>query len=178
VLTQARTVVRRSQRSAAVAAIKRRATGRSERAILTTRVFDAAPEQVFKAWTDAKLLAVWWGPKGYTTPVCELNARPGGALRLRMRTPDGATLAMRGIFHEIVEPERLVLTTSAFGDERGRPRLKTKITVALVPQDGKTQLRLKAIVVRSKPEVAAAGIGTEEGWQQSLERLAGALATL
>src|ERR1700722_3962453 len=73
----------------------------AERELKITRVFDAPREVVFKAWTDPKLLAQWWGPKGFTNPVCELDARPGGAIRVHMRGPDGTVYPMGGMFHEI-----------------------------------------------------------------------------
>src|ERR1700740_1278719 len=82
----------------------------AEREIVITRVFDAPREAVFKAWTDAKELAQWWGPKGFTNPVCEIDARVGGAIRIHMRSPDGTVYPMKGEFREIVPPERLGLT--------------------------------------------------------------------
>jgi uncharacterized protein YndB with AHSA1/START domain len=53
------------------------------------RVFDAPPALVWKAWTDPKMMAEWFGPRGFTNPVCELDVRVGGSLRIVMRGPDG-----------------------------------------------------------------------------------------
>src|ERR1700730_7092158 len=83
----------------------------AERELKITRVFDAPREMVFKAWTDPKLLAQWWGPKGFTNPVCELDVRPGGAIRVHMRGPDGTVYPMTGVYQEVVEPERIVFTS-------------------------------------------------------------------
>src|SRR6266576_3421118 len=69
--------------------------------LVLTRVFDAPRELVFKAWTDTKHMAQWWGPNGFTNPVCELDARAGGAIRIDMRAPDGAVYPMKGVFEEI-----------------------------------------------------------------------------
>src|ERR1700728_3834836 len=55
-----------------------------------TREFDAPRELVFKAWTDPKYLAQWWGPRGFTNPVCEWDARPGREIYVVMRAPNGA----------------------------------------------------------------------------------------
>ena len=55
-------------------------------------------------------MAQWWGPKGFTNPFCELDARPGGAIRIHMRAPDGVVFPMTGRFREVAEPERLVFT--------------------------------------------------------------------
>lgn len=60
----------------------------TEREVTITRVFDAPRATVFRAWTDADRLAQWWGPKGFTNPVCEIDARVGGAIRIHMRSPD------------------------------------------------------------------------------------------
>jgi uncharacterized protein YndB with AHSA1/START domain len=61
----------------------------AERELTITRVFDAPRTLVFKACTDPKHVAEWWGPKGFTNPVCEFDARVGGKLRIHMRAPDG-----------------------------------------------------------------------------------------
>ena len=50
-----------------------------------TREFDAPREVVFRAWTDPVRLAQWWGPHGFSNPVCELDPRPGGADGLRVQ---------------------------------------------------------------------------------------------
>lgn len=64
--------------------------------LVLTRTFDAPRELVFKAWTDAKQLAEWWGPKGFTNPVCDIDVRPGGAIRIDMTGPDGTVYPMGG----------------------------------------------------------------------------------
>jgi uncharacterized protein YndB with AHSA1/START domain len=156
------------------AAARPRVSGRAVRVLLLTRVFEAPRELVFRSWTEAKLMARWWGPEGFTSPVCEVDARPGGAVRIHMRGPDGAVYPMKGIFHEIVAPEHLVLTVSAFEKSKGHPRLKMQCAVTLAVRDGRTALTLRIVVVRSRPEVAAALAGAE-GWRQSLECLASAL---
>ena len=152
------------------------ATEPAERELVITRIFDAPRELVWKAWTDPKRLARWWGPNGFTNPVCELDVRPGGAIRIDMTGPDGVLYPIRGVFHEIVEPERLVFTTSAFEDGEGNPQLEVLNTVIFAELGGKTKLALKAVVVKSAPEVAGALAGMEEGWSQSLGRLAEELA--
>ena len=53
-----------------------------------TRVLKAPREKVWAAWTDPARMAAWWGPKGFTNPVCELDVRPGGRIWIVMRAPD------------------------------------------------------------------------------------------
>src|SRR5579872_6853405 len=79
------------------------------RELTITRVFDAPRALVFKAWTDPKHLAQWWGPHTFTNPVCELDVRTGGAFRIVMRGPDGAEHPARGVYGEVKPPERLVM---------------------------------------------------------------------
>jgi uncharacterized protein YndB with AHSA1/START domain len=148
----------------------------AERELVIERIFDAPRELVWKAWTDPKHVAQWWGPRGFTNPVCEMDVRPGGAILIHMRGPDGVVYPAKGVFREIVEPERLVFTDSAFEDEDGNPQLEVLTTVTFAEQGGKTKLTLHAIVIKSTPAVAEALAGMEEGWSQSLDKLAEYLA--
>ena len=87
------------------------------REFVITREFDAARELVFQAWTDPKHLAQWWGPKGFTNPVCEWDVRPGGKIYDVMRAPNGDRHPMGGVFREIVAPERLVFSCGALDED-------------------------------------------------------------
>ena len=80
-----------------------------------------------------KLLAQWWGPKGFTNPVCEIDARVGGALRIHMRAPDGSIYPMKGEIREIVPPERLVFTNIAL-DEAGNAIIEGFTTVTFAEE--------------------------------------------
>ena len=82
----------------------------AERKLALTRILNAPRNLVFKAWTDPKQLAQWWGPTGFTNPLCELDLRVHGEIRIDMRAPDGTVYPMSGAYVEIVEPERLVVS--------------------------------------------------------------------
>ncbi len=144
--------------------------------LVLTRVFDAPRELVFKAWTDPKRVAQWWGPQGFTNPVCELDARPGGAIRIHMRGPDGTVYPMTGVYREVIEPERLVFTSAAL-DEKGNPMFEVLTTVTFAEQGGKTKQILRARVIKSTAQAAPYLAGMEAGWTQSLERLSAFVAT-
>jgi uncharacterized protein YndB with AHSA1/START domain len=141
------------------------------REVTLIRLIDAPPERVFKAWTDAKQMAQWWGPRHFTNPVCEVDARPGGAIRIDMQGPDGTVHPMDGVFHEVVAPERLVFTSRAFDAKSNKTLIKALNTITFTDEGGKTKLTVAARVVELAPEFAAAAAGMEEGWSQSLERL-------
>lgn len=76
--------------------------------IIGIREFDAPRDLVFSAWTDAKHLAQWWGPNGFTTTTHSFDFRPGGIWRFVMHGPDGRDFQNRITFDEIVRPERIV----------------------------------------------------------------------
>lgn len=143
--------------------------------LVITRVFDAPRELVFKAWTDPKHVAQWWGPHGFTNPVCELDVRPGGAIRIHMRGPDGTIYPMTGVYQEIVEPERLVFTSAAL-DEKGNSLFEVLNTMSFAERGGKTTLTLHARVVKTTAKAAPYLEGMSEGWKQSIERLEAHLA--
>jgi hypothetical protein len=83
-----------------------------------TRIFVAPRELVFKMFTDPKHLARFWGPTGYTSTVLEMDPRPGGTFRLEMRGPDGGIYLCKGIYREVVEPERIVYLGEPDGSQR------------------------------------------------------------
>jgi len=144
--------------------------------LVLTSVFDAPRELVFKAWTDPKRVAQWWGPHRFTNPVCELDPRPGGAIRIHMRGPDGTVYPMTGVYQEVVEPERIVFTSAAL-DAAGKPMFELLTTVTFGEQGGKTKQILRARVIKSTAQAAPYLAGMEAGWTQSLERLTAYLAT-
>jgi uncharacterized protein YndB with AHSA1/START domain len=147
-----------------------------EQELVLTRVIDAPRELVFNAWTDPKQVAQWWGPRGFSNPVCELDLRPGGAIRIHMRGPDGTVYPMTGVYQEIVEPERLVFTSAAL-DEKGHPMFEVLTTVTFAEQGGKTKQTMRARVIKITPQAAPYIAGMEQGWTQSLERLTAYVVT-
>ncbi|MHB8845861.1 MAG: SRPBCC family protein [Nitrospirota bacterium] len=157
---------------AATAARKDSVAKPQERDHTFTRFIDAPRERVFKAWIDPHDLALWWGPRGFTNPVCELDTRPGGLIRIDMQGPNGVLEPMKGIYHELSEPARIVFTSTAFEDEEEEPQLQVLTTVLFIGHMGRTRVSVTATVVKASPAVTDAIAGMEEGWTQSLDRLA------
>ena len=145
--------------------------GDTERELTLTRTYDAPRALVYKAWTDPKLVAQWWGPKMFTNPVCEVDARPGGKLRIVMRGPDGNDYPMRGVFQEVVAPEKLSFTNFAV-DAEDKPVIEGFTTVLFTEEGKKTKL---TVITRGKavqPIAVQYLQGMEQGWSMSLEKLA------
>ncbi len=154
------------------------ATITQEEDIVITRIIDAPRDLVFRAWTDPEYLVHWWGPKGFTTPSCKVDLRPGGIFHFCMRSPDGRDFWGRGIYHEITEPEKIVYTDS-FSDEEGNlvePERygmsrdfpsETLVTVTFGKLKGKTELTMHHAVMESVPERDE----MKQGWTEMFDRL-------
>jgi len=83
-----------------------------------SRVFDVPRELLWKCFTEPERMKAWWGPKGVTITVSNMDLRPGGTYHYCMRTPDGQDMWARMVYREITPPERIVFINS-FSDENG-----------------------------------------------------------
>src|SRR5258706_12338315 len=72
--------------------------------IAMTRVFDAPRELVFKAYTDPKLFAEWWGPRGYKNRIDKFEARRGGEWRVVPNQLPGNEHAFRAVHNPVGAP--------------------------------------------------------------------------
>lgn len=152
----------------AVASNANQATAQHE--LVITRTFDAPRNLVFKAWTAPEHMVRWLGPHNFTAPSCKMDFRPGGAYRACICAPDGKEYWMRGIYREIVEPERLVFTFSWEEDgERGR---ETMITITFGEQGDKTRMTFRQAFF----ETVENRDSHHGGWTECFERLAQFLA--
>jgi len=146
----------------------------SEREIVMTRAFNAPRRLVFEAWTKPEHLPHWMlGPRGSTMPACEIDLRPGGAWRFVLRMPDGTDLVYKGVYREVVPPERLVSTESWGGDWP-----ETLNTLILTEKDGKTTITLTVLYPSKEARDAALQTGMQEGVSESFDRLAEHLRTM
>jgi len=143
--------------------------------LVIMRTFDAPQEVVFRAWTDPKVMAQWWGPKGFTTPLCELDVRQNGAIHIHMKGPDGTIYPMMGAYKEIIRPELLVFSGIPL-DDKESPLFETLNRVMFIKQRNETRLTLRVRVVMKTPEAAPYIEGMLQGWAESLDRLASHLA--
>jgi uncharacterized protein YndB with AHSA1/START domain len=103
--------------------------------IVLTRTFAAPRRLVFAAITKPAFLAQWFAPPGWTLVACEVDLRVGGGWHMMLRSPAGVATGMRGVYHEIVSPARIV-DTECFD---GFPAHALRTTV-LVEDCGKTTL--------------------------------------
>jgi uncharacterized protein YndB with AHSA1/START domain len=139
----------------------------ADRELTITRIFDAPRALVFKAWSMPEHMAHWWGPSGYTLPVCDMNFRSGGTYRLCMRSPEGKEFRVRGVYREVAEPERIVMS-GGWEDEHGKVGHETITTITFEDVVGKTRLTLH----NEGFESMASRDSHRGGWNASIERLA------
>ena len=142
------------------------------RELVLTRVIDAPREKVFKAWTDPELLKQWFAPFPWTTPRAELDVRPGGANLIVMRDPDGNEFPNRGVYLEVVENERLVVTDAY--TKAWEPSEKPFMTAVLTFENegGKTRYTARVRHWTVADREAHENLGFHEGWGQCADQLA------
>jgi uncharacterized protein YndB with AHSA1/START domain len=149
-----------------------------------SRVFDAPRELVYEAWVNPKHLAAWWGPKMFTNPICEIDAKVGGGFRLVMRGPKGDEYPMSGVFHELTPPGRIVATfdTSQHGEAWHRlvqPDAKvldphasdSLVTMTFANEAGKTRMTVNMKFKTPAIRDAMTRVGMGEGWTSSFEKM-------
>jgi uncharacterized protein YndB with AHSA1/START domain len=140
--------------------------------ITITRVFDAPRELVFRAWTDPARFAQWFGLHDSTVPLSSvaMDLRPGGAWRATMVVgPDRTEIPWRGVYREVVPPERLVFTLS---DQPGDDHEVVTVDLADLG-DGRTEMRFRQDGGHLSAEQYAQA---RRGWLAFFERLAAQLA--
>ena len=148
----------------------------SEREIAMTRVFDAPARLIFDAWTKPELLRRWLGVRaGWSMAVCEVDLRVGGTYRYVWRGPEGAEMGMRGVYREVVRPERLVSTESFDDPWYEGEALDTMI---LVEQGGRTTVTTTVRYASREVRDAVLKSGMDRGVAEGYDKLAELLASL
>jgi uncharacterized protein YndB with AHSA1/START domain len=148
--------------------------------MVVTRVFDAPRELVWKAWTDPKYIMQWWGPKGFTAPVCKMDFRVGGKLLCCMKAPDGQEGWNVVEYHEIVPYEKIV-SSMYFSDSKGNKIDLAELGIEHEAIDGAYDVTLfedlgngqtKLTFIGNEPMESAKNSGQMEGWNQILDKIA------
>lgn len=138
-----------------------------DREVVMTRVFDAPRQLVFDAFSKPELLKRWFGPRGWSLVVCEVDFRVGGGFRFVLRGPDGREMGMRGVYRELVPPERSVHMES-FDDYPG----ESEVTGVFAEQGGKTTLTVTVAYASREVRDIVLKSGMEHGAAESYDRLA------
>ena len=145
--------------------------------IIITRDFDAPRELVWKAITDPKQVAVWYGGPGFTNPVCEMDLRPGGAWHHVMQAPNGMRYTIDSVFEEIVAPERLTWRTIK-DPNRNPPPPTSHNAVTLEARGQQTRWKLVTLFDSIADRDLAAKMGFGQMIGMGTDRMAAHLETL
>lgn len=135
----------------------------ADREITSVRVFDASTGQVFQAWTDPAILALWWGPKDFKNTFEVFEPRPGGDWKFVMHGPDGTDYKNESVFREIERPSRIVL------DHISSPRFQ--IVATFVAEADKTKLSFRMIFETAEMRDRVKGVVVNAN-EQNFDRLA------
>jgi len=116
-----------------------------------SREFNATPELVFKAWTEAERMGQWWGPKGFPLQVKKLDAQPQGVFHYAIELPGGQKMWGKFVYQEVTAPERLVFINSFSDEAEGQTRhpfnpawpMEIWNEVSFKAQNGKTLLTIQ-----------------------------------
>jgi len=129
------------------------------------RVLPAPPPVVFAAFTDADELARWWGPRGFTVPSLEFEARVGESYRIQMQPPEGDPFHLTGEFREVDPPARLAYT---FAWEPADPDdVETLVTLTFRDLRESTEVAFTQGTFKTEERLAL----HRDGWTDSFDKL-------
>jgi uncharacterized protein YndB with AHSA1/START domain len=147
--------------------------GLSEAGITITRVFAAPRELVWKEWTEPERFADWFGGPESEVPLStvSMDVRPGGTWRATMFAGPGGgrEIHWKGVYRDVVEPERLVFTVS---DQPGDQAYELVTVVLTELGDGRTEMLFKQHGRMTPEQYEHAG----RGWSAFFDRIAEHLA--
>jgi uncharacterized protein YndB with AHSA1/START domain len=152
-----------------------------EPVINISRMFDAPRELVFKLMTDPYHLVHFWGPKGSSLPICEMNLTVGGLWRTVMQFPSGQQYRMNYAFVDIAPPEKLVFrdapndATEPLGE---LPPVRILTTIRFEDIGGKTRMTVQAQVNSIEDRDKHVQMGFADTISSSNDRFAAYLKTL
>jgi uncharacterized protein YndB with AHSA1/START domain len=134
--------------------------------IRMSRVLRASPATVFAALIRPELMQRWMCPLGFSVAEIETDPRPGGRLRIVMRTPDGVLLPASGTYTEVNAPTALAFTWTW---EAGHPMagIATRIRIELSAQGDHTFLLMTHFGLPTEDHRT----GHQRGWTGALTNL-------
>lgn len=145
-----------------------------DRTIVMRRAFDAPRELVFEAWTKPVHLARWYGMRGSSLSVCEVDLRPGGMWRMVIRESDGQDYGFGGRYIEVKRPE-FIKHTYVFDPY---PDDEAMVTVEFTIVEGGTLLTETTVHATPEGRDGHIASGFEVGAGESMERLEELLGSL
>lgn len=153
-------------------------SARAERELVLTRLIDATPQKVYRAWTEPALLKRWFAPAPWTTTVAEMDVRAGGASLIVMRSPDGAEFPNRGVYLEVVENERLVFTDAYTAAWEPAEKPFMTVIATFETEGNKTRYTARVRHWSAQDRKTHEDMGFHQGWGLCADQLAIVAASL
>ena len=144
--------------------------GSDELTLELKRVVPAASVVVFRAFTDARELAKWWGPNGFTVPSLEFEPRVEASYRIEMQPPEGDRFYLTGVFREVDPPARLAYTF--VWEEPDPDDVETQVDLRFRDLGRSTEVALTQGPFRTEDRRAL----HRDGWTDSFDKLERLLA--
>jgi uncharacterized protein YndB with AHSA1/START domain len=151
----------------------------AKRELSLTRIIDAPRENVFRCWTDPKLIVQWFTPPPWKTIHAETDVRAGGSSYIVMKGPDGTEMPNRGVYLEVVKNEKIVATDAY--TKAWEPSAKPFFTMILTFEDagpGKTKYTARALHWTKEDMETHEKMGFHEGWGVATDQLAALAAKI
>ncbi|WP_265942372.1 SRPBCC family protein [Dechloromonas sp. A34] len=148
------------------------------RELVLTRIIDAPPEKLFRAWTEPALIVQWFTPHPWTTIHAETDLRPGGSSLVVMCSPEGQEFPNRGVYLEVVRNERLVVTDAytAAWEPADKPFMTLILSFEALGDKTRYTARVRHWTVADRE--AHEQMGFHEGWGKATDQLAELVARL
>jgi uncharacterized protein YndB with AHSA1/START domain len=143
----------------------------SDRDLVLSRLINASPDKVYRAWTEPDLLKQWFAPLPFTTPVVELDLRPGGANLVVMRGQDGEEFPNRGVYLEVVKNEKLVFTDAYTSAWVPSDKAFMTVTLTFEDEDGKTRYTVRVHHWSVADRETHEKMGFHHGWGLCADQL-------
>lgn len=146
--------------------------------LVLTRLIPAPRRALFCCWTEPVLLKQWFAPRPCIVTVAETDLRPGGAILIVMRGPDGSEIPCPGVYLEVV-PDSRIVTTDAY-TSAWVPSTKPFMTTIVTFEDeaGGTRYTARALHWTAEDKAAHEKMGFHEGWGICADQLAALAAKL
>jgi uncharacterized protein YndB with AHSA1/START domain len=153
--------------------------------MIVTRTFDASLERVWRAWSDPDQVMTWWGPQGFTAPMCRMDFREGGTTLVSMRSAEGWEIFNTWTYRSIRPMERIEFV-NGFADADGNRVAPAALGLPpTIPEEVRHVVTFTAID-ESTTELTVHEYGypdaqiveiSRAGMEQSLDKMAASFAT-
>ena len=135
-----------------------------------TRILPAPRPTVWQSMTDPDELAKWWGPKGFTAPSVDFDARVGDSFQIAMQPPGGELFHLLGDFREVSPPSQLSYTFVWDPPDPDDRETVVTLSLQLTGEQTEVQLMQGEFITRERLDLH------ENGWRESFDKLEALLA--